>query len=97
MAKLCSVTEIAHHLSDARRSTPRRLIRQAPTTSYVLAWVPRPLTPMVDEGIRAIPEECVEWIDERRPHLIEALAARGRQAGDVMCRSAMNNHVRPPS
>ncbi|MGJ4928755.1 hypothetical protein ACQR1I_06380 [Bradyrhizobium sp. HKCCYLS2038] len=52
-------------------------LQEGPTTSYVLAWVPQPLAPMVNDGIRVIPEECVEWIDERRPHLLEALAARG--------------------
>ncbi|WP_315796669.1 hypothetical protein [Bradyrhizobium sp. SZCCHNRI3043] len=45
--------------------------------SYILAWVPRPMVHMVDAGLRLIPEQCVEWVDERRPYLIEALAARG--------------------
>lgn len=52
-------------------------LQEGPTTSHILAWAPGPLARMVNDGIRVIPEQCVEWIDERRPHLIEALAARG--------------------
>jgi len=32
---------------------------------------------MVDGGVRVIPEECVGWVDERCPQLIEALASLG--------------------
>ena len=46
-------------------------------TNYLVAWVPGPMTTMVDGGVRVIPEECVGWVDERCPQLIEALASLG--------------------
>ena len=46
-------------------------------TNYLVAWVPGPLTRIVGEGIRVIPEECVGWADVRCPHLVKSLAALG--------------------
>jgi len=46
-------------------------------TNYLLAWVPGPLTRMVEGGVRVIPEQCVGWVDERCPQLVKSLAAQG--------------------
>lgn len=31
--------------------------------SYVVAWVPEPLVPIVSSGIDVNPEECIAWLD----------------------------------
>jgi hypothetical protein len=51
-------------------------IHEDQRTNYLVSWVPGPLVRMVDGGLRAIPEECVGWVDERCPQLVAALAAR---------------------
>lgn len=52
-------------------------LQEGGQTNYLVSWVPRSLVEMVDGGVRDIPEECVGWVDERCPHLIKALVARG--------------------
>jgi hypothetical protein len=52
-------------------------------TNYLLAWVPGPLTRIVGEGIRVIPEECVGWLDVRCPHVVESLTAQGIELAQV--------------
>jgi hypothetical protein len=52
-------------------------------TNYLVAWVPGPLTGIVGEGIRVIPEECVGWLDVRCRHLVTSLAAQGIEFGKM--------------
>jgi hypothetical protein len=51
-------------------------LQQDRQANYLVSWVPGPLVRMVDSGVHVIPEECVGWVDERCPQLIEALVVR---------------------
>ncbi len=45
------------------------------TTTYLLAWIPEPLVPELEQPLLANPEGCLRWLDDLDPALSSALLA----------------------
>ena len=47
---------------------------------YLVAWVPKDLVPLVQEGIDVNPERCIEWLDESEVSLRDIISVARRGA-----------------
>lgn len=42
---------------------------------YLIAWIPRELVALADEGINVNPEQCIQWLEDTPVELVNVLRA----------------------